>query len=104
MQSENLQTVFSVELDKVPKKYAGLDGTEIAISESQERMAVVVDPKDVDEFMGYAKEENLEATLRSSSNRRAKTCTCNGEAKRLSIFPVHSLIQTVLIRRQIVEC
>ena len=51
-----------VELDKVPKKYAGLDGTEIAISESQERMAVVVDPKDVDEFMSYAKEENLEAT------------------------------------------
>ena len=51
-----------VQLDKVPKKYAGLDGTEIAISESQERMAVVVDPKDVDEFMGYAAEENLEAT------------------------------------------
>ena len=51
-----------VELDKVPKKYAGLDGTEIAISESQERMAVVVDPKDVAEFMKYAKEENLEAT------------------------------------------
>ena len=52
---------LKVDLDKVPKKYAGLDGTEIAISESQERMAVVVDPKDVDEFMGYAKEENLEA-------------------------------------------
>lgn len=51
-----------VELDKVPKKYAGLDGTEIAISESQERMAVVVDPKDVEKFMSYAKEENLEAT------------------------------------------
>ncbi|MCC2253764.1 phosphoribosylformylglycinamidine synthase [Ruminococcus sp. CLA-AA-H200] len=51
-----------VELDKVPKKYAGLDGTEIAISESQERMAVVVDPKDVEEFMQYAAEENLEAT------------------------------------------
>ncbi len=50
-----------VNLDKVPKKYAGLDGTEIAISESQERMAVVVDPKDVDAFLGYAKEENLEA-------------------------------------------
>ncbi|MDE6961223.1 MAG: phosphoribosylformylglycinamidine synthase, partial [Lachnospiraceae bacterium] len=50
-----------VNLDKVPKKYAGLDGTEIAISESQERMAVVVDPKHVDEFMGYAKEENLES-------------------------------------------
>ena len=51
-----------VDLDKVPKKYAGLDGTEIAISESQERMAVVVDPKDVDQFLAYAKEENLEAT------------------------------------------
>ena len=51
-----------VNLDMVPKKYAGLDGTEIAISESQERMAVVVDPKDVEEFMGYAHEENLEAT------------------------------------------
>lgn len=51
-----------VDLDKVPKKYAGLDGTEIAISESQERMAVVVDPKDVDAFLAYAKEENLEAT------------------------------------------
>ncbi len=48
-------------LDKVPKKYAGLDGTEIAISESQERMAVVVAPKDVNEFMKYAAEENLEA-------------------------------------------
>ncbi len=45
----------------MPKKYAGLDGTEIAISESQERMAVVVDPEDVAEFMSYAKEENLEA-------------------------------------------
>ncbi len=53
---------LKVDLDKVPKKYAGLDGTEIAISESQERMAVVVDPKDVEEFMGYASEENLEAT------------------------------------------
>ena len=52
---------LKVDLDKVPKKYAGLDGTEIAISESQERMAVVVDPKDVDTFLGYANEENLEA-------------------------------------------
>lgn len=50
-----------VDLDKVPKKYAGLDGTEIAISESQERMAVVVDPKDVEAFLAYAGEENLEA-------------------------------------------
>ncbi len=51
-----------VDLDKVPKKYAGLDGTEIAISESQERMAVVVSPADVDAFLAYAAEENLEAT------------------------------------------
>ena len=51
-----------IELDKVPKKYAGLDGTEIAISESQERMAVVVAPQDVEQFLAYAKEENLEAT------------------------------------------
>ncbi len=50
-----------VDLDKVPKKYAGLDGTELAISESQERMAVVVAPKDVEAFLGYAAEENLEA-------------------------------------------
>ena len=52
---------LQIDLDKVPKKYAGLDGTEIAISESQERMAVVVDPKDVDKFLGFAAEENLEA-------------------------------------------
>lgn len=50
-----------IKLDKVPKKYAGLDGTEIAISESQERMAVVVSPQDVEQFLAYAKEENLEA-------------------------------------------
>ena len=52
---------LDINLDMVPKKYAGLDGTEISISESQERMAVVIDPKDVDEFMKYAAEENLEA-------------------------------------------
>ena len=50
-----------INLDKVPKKYAGLDGTELAISESQERMAVVVAPEDVQTFLGYAAEENLEA-------------------------------------------
>lgn len=50
-----------VELDKVPKKYAGLDGTELAISESQERMAVVVAPQDEQQFLVFAKEENLEA-------------------------------------------
>lgn len=50
-----------VDLDKVPKKYAGLDGTELAISESQERMAVVVAPKDASRMLAYAEEENLEA-------------------------------------------
>ena len=52
-----------IDLDKVPKKYAGLDGTELAISESQERMAVVVDPKDVEQMLKYADEENIEATV-----------------------------------------
>ncbi len=52
---------LKINLDLVPKKYAGLDGTELAISESQERMAVVVDPKDADRFLEYAAEENLEA-------------------------------------------
>lgn len=52
---------LQIDLDKVPKKYAGLDGTELAISESQERMAVVLGPDDVEKFMKYADEENLEA-------------------------------------------
>ncbi len=54
---------LDINLDLVPKKYEGLDGTELAIAESQERMAVVIDPKDLDEFMRYAGEENLEATV-----------------------------------------
>ncbi len=54
---------LTVDLDKVPKKYAGLDGTELAISESQERMAIVVDPADVDKMLAYAEEENLEAVV-----------------------------------------
>jgi phosphoribosylformylglycinamidine synthase len=52
-----------IDLDALPKKYAGLDGTELAISESQERMAVVVDPKNVEEFMNYVAAENLEAAV-----------------------------------------
>ncbi len=52
-----------INLNAVPKKYDGLDGTEIAISESQERMAVVIAPEDVDRFMAEAKKENLEATV-----------------------------------------
>ncbi|PWG59677.1 phosphoribosylformylglycinamidine synthase [Bifidobacterium catulorum] len=54
---------LTIDLDKVTKKYEGLDGTELAISESQERMAVDVAADDVDEFLGYAREENLEATV-----------------------------------------
>lgn len=54
---------IDVNLDLVPKKYEGLDGTELAISESQERMAVVVGPQDSKRFMAYAAEENLEATI-----------------------------------------
>ncbi|NLK74992.1 MAG: phosphoribosylformylglycinamidine synthase [Clostridiales bacterium] len=52
-----------IDLDKVPKKYAGLDGTELAISESQERMAVVADPNNVEKLLAYADEENLEAVV-----------------------------------------
>ncbi len=52
-----------IDLDQVPKKYAGLDGTELAISESQERMAIVVDPRDVEKMLRFAEEENLEAVV-----------------------------------------
>ncbi len=63
-----------INLDAVPKKYEGLDGTELAISESQERMAVVVKETDVDTFCRFSREENLETTLvaRVASNRRMK--------------------------------
>ena len=54
---------LAIDLDAVPKKYEGLDGTELAISESQERMAVVVEPKDVETFIALAHKENLEATV-----------------------------------------
>ncbi|MBQ4650575.1 MAG: phosphoribosylformylglycinamidine synthase [Firmicutes bacterium] len=54
---------LEINLDVVPKKYDGLDGTELAISESQERMAVVVEEKDVERFCELAKSENLEATV-----------------------------------------
>ena len=53
---------LEIDLNAVPKKYDGLDGTELAISESQERMAVVVDKNDVDKFIALAGKENLEAT------------------------------------------
>jgi len=65
---------LEINLDTVPKKYDGLDGTELAISESQERMAVVISAEDLEQFVRYAQEENLEATLvaRVSSNSRLK--------------------------------
>ena len=54
---------LDIDLDKVPKKYKGLDGTELAISESQERMAVVISPEDTEKFISAAREENLNATV-----------------------------------------
>ena len=65
---------LTVDLDKVTKKYDGLDGTELAISESQERMAVVLDKKDVDKFISLASKENLEATVvaKVTDDRRLK--------------------------------
>lgn len=65
-----------VDLDKVPKKYAGLDGTELAISESQERMAVVVSPEHVGEFLQYAEEENLEATVVAEVTKEPRLVLC----------------------------
>lgn len=61
-----------IDLDAVPKKYAGLDGTELAISESQERMAVDVAASDVDEFLEYARQENLEATVVATVTEEAR--------------------------------
>ncbi len=67
---------LDIDLDKVPKKYDGLDGTELAISESQERMAVVLDKNDVDQFIKLSNDENLEATpvaVVTSANRLVMT-------------------------------
>ena len=61
-----------IELNKVPKKYEGLDGTELAISESQERMAIVVAPENVDKFLGFAAQENLEATVVATVTEEAR--------------------------------
>ena len=63
---------IQVNLDAVPKKYEGLDGTELAIAESQERMAVALAASDVDEFLGYAREENLEATVVAQVSEEAR--------------------------------
>ena len=71
---------LKIDLDKVPKKYDGLDGTELAISESQERMAVVVEKKDAEQFMALATGENLEATIVAEVTDNARlTMTWKGK-------------------------
>ena len=70
---------LNIDLNAVPKKYDGLDGTELAISESQERMAVVVAPSDVERFKQLAESENLEATVVAEVKKeRRLTMTWNG--------------------------
>ena len=63
---------LTIDLNKVPKKYEGLDGTELAISESQERMAVVVEPHNVEKFLALADTENLEATVVATVTEEAR--------------------------------
>ncbi|MBQ2793655.1 MAG: phosphoribosylformylglycinamidine synthase [Clostridia bacterium] len=63
---------LEIDLNRVPKKYEGLDGTELAISESQERMAVVVEPHNVDKFLALAETENLEATVVATVTEKAR--------------------------------
>ena len=69
-----------IDLNTVPKTYEGLDGTELAIAESQERMACAVAPEDVEEFLGYAREENLEATVIATVTENPRlVMTWNGD-------------------------
>ena len=81
-------------MDKVPKKYDGLNGTELAISESQERMAVVISPKDETQFLAYAAEENLEATrvAEVTDSNRVKM-TWRGENDRIDVRAGKTLVQ-----------
>ena len=65
---------LDIDLNAVPKKYDGLDGTELAISESQERMAVVIEPKDKDEFLALCAAENLEATIVATVTEQKRLC------------------------------
>ena len=97
---------LKIDLDRVPKKYDGLDGTELAISESQERMAVVVAKEDAEKFISLANRENLEATIvaevteeaRLTMSWRGKTIVdlsreflnSNGAEKHVDIAPVHT--------------
>ncbi|WP_438838882.1 phosphoribosylformylglycinamidine synthase [Streptococcus pluranimalium] len=71
---------LEIDLDKIPLKYQGLNGTEIAISESQERMAVVVRPKDVDTFVAEANKENIDAVVVATVTEKANlVMTWNGQ-------------------------
>ena len=65
---------LDINLDAVPRKYEGLDGTELAISESQERMACVIEPKDVERFIEMARAENLEATFVATVTDKNRLC------------------------------
>ena len=68
---------LEIDLDKVPLKYQGLNGTEIAISESQERMAVVVRPDDVDAFVAECNKENIDAVVVATDNPSHHKCLCH---------------------------
>ena len=83
----------------VPKKYAGLDGTEIAISESQERMAVVVDPADVEKFLAFAAEENLEAVAVAKVTENPRLVMC-WRGKTIVDISRAFWIPTALIRKR----
>ena len=87
---------LEIDLDKVPLKYQGLNGTEIAISESQERMAVVVRPEDVDAFVAECNKENIDAVVVATVTEN-QILLCTGMAKPSLIWNVVSLIQTVYV-------
>ncbi len=111
---------LEIDLNAVPKKYDGLDGTELAISESQERMAVVVDPKDAEKFRELASKENLESTPvavvkaepRLKMNWNGKTIVdisreflnSNGAEKHTSVFVPHAEVNYSTNRRNSPEC
>ena len=99
--SASWQHGLKIDLDKVPKKYAGLDGTEIAISESQERMAVVVDPKDVEKFLGLCKRRKPGGNSQLHVVTEEPRLVMNWRGKdHCKYYPVLSWIQTALIRKQ----
>ncbi len=93
-----------IDLDAVPKKYDGLDGTELAISESQERMAVVLAPADVQEFLALAQGENLEATVVAEVTAEKRLRSCSGAAGRSATSAANSSIPTARPAVQVYGC